>query len=575
MSLYLVFDSKGQPARDFVLRHAHAFGPDDLPVQATITVSEGFITLDRASPEATGLCVQIEVPPVDQELLAQGNLAFASSKTEGSMGLLTLQTALLPPRGEPYVLALELARRQIMLFLNKLEDWGLFDEPTAEPVLREFELARQCFTAALVASRKTAPAHAPDPRAEAHTMAMKALALTIDAGERLAVLDAVRQLPSRLNGKMYQEAIRHYVRATAETPAAGAAIALSTATGVFLSGSPQIGIAVEPTQFAEPLHRVIPLIADFISIPMRWSEMEPTEGKYSFVGTDRWIEWAVRGAKLPVVAGPLLDFRAGCVPEWLSIWENDYETLRELVVEHVQQVVTRYRRTVSRWTVAGGLHVNGNIKLSVDQVIDITRVAVSVVRKLHPQARVQLGIDEPWGEYHAARKRSLPPLLYADAMIQVGLNIDALGLRVAMGQHASGRMTRDLASLSALLDRYAQFNRPISITAVGVPSGMTPNGTPEHDRHEGGTWRVPWSDAWQADWMSQAMAIMLAKPYVQSVCWQQLADAPPNATTGEMPMGGLMTSAGVPKASMQRLMEIHKAVREGKAPVGIANLGQF
>jgi tripartite-type tricarboxylate transporter receptor subunit TctC len=49
-------------------------------------------------------------------------------------------------------------------------------------------------------------------------------------------------------------------------------------------------------------------------MPMRWIDMEPAEGKYDFSATDRWIEWAVRAAKLPVVGGPLIELhRAGRV----------------------------------------------------------------------------------------------------------------------------------------------------------------------------------------------------------------------------------------------------------------------
>jgi hypothetical protein len=538
----------------------HAFGPDDLPVQAEITFEGGLIGVKRPVPDSTGLCVQVDVP---------------SPGGGGSLGRLTLQTALLPNREEPYLLSLELARRQIMLFLNKLEEWGLFDFSPAEMVLRQFEAARQRFTASLVAAHRT-PTAELDPRAEADRLAWEALSLAVDAGERLALLDAEKQFPARLTGQGYSEAVRTYTKLTAETPAQGAAIALSSHTGVVLPGLASMGISVEPTQFAEPLHKAVAAGADFVAVPMRWSEMEPGEGKYAFGNTDRWIEWAIRSAKLPVVAGPLLDFRASCLPEWLFIWENDYETLRDLVVEHLQQVVTRYRRTVSRWTVASGLHVNSDFNLSVDQIIDLTRVATAVVRKLHPQGRIQLAIDEPWGEYHASRKRSIPPLLYADALMQVGVNVDALGVRVAMGQGTSGRTTRDLMSLSSMLDRYAQFNRPLAITAVGVPSAANacePNRDSERPVH-GGCWRAGWSESAQADWTSQALGIMLAKPYVQSVCWQQLADPAPSGYS-EMPGGGLVTAAGQPKPVLERWIQTRAAIRAGRAPAGIPNFGAF
>src|SRR5262249_15174467 len=114
-------------------------------------------------------------------------------------------------------------------------------------------------------------------------------------------------------------------------------------TGGILAQPAAIGGAVNPSPFAEPPQRVLASACDLLGLPMRWLDMEPEEGKYSFTRTDRWIEWAVRTAKIPVVAGPVIDFRASSVPDWLYIWEHDYETLRELVYEHVKQIVTRYR----------------------------------------------------------------------------------------------------------------------------------------------------------------------------------------------------------------------------------------
>lgn len=590
MLLFNLYDSTGRPAASNNVRHAHAFGPDDLPLQATITREPHALRVERPGNDSTGLCVQIEVPCPDTSALEREGAAPLSNSPafSGHLGVLTLQTSLLPQRAEPYLLGLELARRHIMLFLNKLEDWGLFDHPGAEAILKQFEAARKTFTEALVASRRSGEASPGVTwQGEADRLAMIALAIIIDAGDRLAVLDARRSMPERLTGKAYEDAVRIYTRATAETPASGAAVSIAGNTGVTLPGSPSIGVPVEPLVFNDAIQKAVLSFADFIVVPMRWIDMEPVEGKYAFAGSDRWIEWAVRTAKLPVIAGPLIDLRSQNVPEWLYIWENDYETLRDVVIEHIQQIVTRYRRAVHRWTVASGLHVNGNIKLSVEQVIDLTRTSIAAVRKLHPNAKVQLAIDEPWGEYHAERKRSLPPLLYTDAMMQLGSAVDTIGLRLTMGHAASGRSTRDLMSLSALLDRYAMFNRPLAVTALGVPSAVAaadeddaPLGEPQGQPKDGGWWRSGWSEAWQADWASQAMAIICSKPYVQSVCWNQLLDglgqgAPGGGVPVDLPSGGLVSTQAQLKPIVTRLGQIRQAIKSGKGCDAIPSLGVF
>ena len=374
-------------------------------------------------------------------------------------------------------------------------------------------------------------------------------------------------LESRLSGKAYSKAVERFVAATSEKPGPGAAVAVPHDQRVHLPGVSAIGCAVSPRLCSEALQRTVLGACDFVTMPMRWLDLEPSEGQYAFAGTDKWIEWAVRAAKLPIVGGPLVEIRPSCMPEWLSIWENDYETFRELVYEHIQKVVVRYRRTVARWTVCGGLHINSNFKLAFEQIRDLTRVCVLLVRKLQPGAKVMVEIAQPWGEYHAQDRKSLPPLMYADALAQSGLPIDAIGLRLQMGQPVPGQSTRDLAAISALLDRYAAFEKPIALTAVGAPSASKASQPSDAATVESpaGWWRQGWSEFAQSDWLAAVAAIACGKSYVQSFCWQDLADPPDGSTAPEMPMGGLVNAGGSPKPAGTRLTQIHNALRAGKS----------
>lgn len=562
MLSFVVFDADGLSAADFPPRHAHLVGPDDIPVQGDVVFEPGRIVGTKGVPQSVGLSLQMEVH---------------ASSGEGSLGLLHVQTCLLPDRPEPYLLTIELARHRIMFLLNKLEDWGLLDLPADHPVMARFDDARRTFTQALVSQRGTREGYCP----EADARATKAMALAMEAGEQATLIKAESQIVERLSGRGYADAVAHLKRLTPEAPAPGSPISIPGSDGVVLKGPPAIGCAISPGATSEGLMRAVQGSCDFVTMPMRWIDMEPVEGKYAFAGTDRWIEWAVRTAKIPVHAGPLIEFRPQAVPDWLYIWENDYETLRDLVMEHVEALVTRYRRTIQRWTVASGLHVNTNFKISFEQVMDLTRICVLLVRKLHPAGKIQLEIAQPWGEYHASNRRSIPPYLYAEALVQSGLGVDTLGLRVQMGHAEPGLGTRDLMALSAMLDKYAQLQKPIAVTALGVPSGpITPKpyttrvGSAGEDAYEPGWWRKAWSEAQQADWMTRVMTVICSKPYVQSVCWQEFADpmAPPGRPVpmaAEMPLGGLVGSGGQPKAALQRLAQIRQCVAEGRSPLSL------
>ncbi|MCC6428472.1 MAG: endo-1,4-beta-xylanase [Phycisphaerales bacterium] len=561
-------------------RHAHLFGPDDLPLPGNVRFDDGLLTCEKPGSEAAGLCIQIVLdgPP------ARDSTAGAPA----GLGMLTLKTCLLPERPVPYLLMLELARHQIMLFLNKLEDWGLFDLPADDPIMLDFERARQAFTGALIAQRAGPKTHTPTAHhgfsSDADRLAHVALSLAVDAGERLALVNADRSLAGRVSGQTYANAVNRVSAITQEPPKPLAPAIVPGSGMAIVPGVPSIGCSVSPAQFSEPLQRVVAASCDFVCMPMRWKDLEPQEGKYSFAGTDRWIEWAVRQARLPVWAGPVIDLRAGCIPEWLYIWENDYDTLRELIFEHVQSVITRYRRTVARWTIVSGLNVNTNFKLGFDQIIDLTRLCVMLVRKLHPAGKVQVEIAQPFGEYHAINRRSVPPLLFADAIGQVGMHIDAIGLRLQFGQPVSGQSVRDLASLSAMLDRYAALEKPIAITALGAPSAPIPPpanpptespplpGSPTLHTPDGGWWRRPWSDPAQADWLLRVMQVCLSKPYVISACWQELVDAP---NSPEMRSGGLFSATGALKPAGLRLSQIRQVIKEGRSFRTLAGAGEL
>jgi hypothetical protein len=563
MLSFVVFDAEGVDAAHFPPRHAYLVGTDEIPTQGTVTLGSGLVGCDPSQAQTAGLAVQ---------------MPLARPDGSGSLGLMTIQTCLLPSRERPYLLTIELARHRTMLFLNKLEDWGLMaDIPGDHPVMLQFEEARRSFTRALVGQRDTDGEVRSGYAVGADHQAGRAISLSVAAGEGLAMYQAERQLKSRVSGQAYKEAGAHLARLTPEIPPAGAPILVPGAGQVVLPGVAQIGCAVSPGQFTEPQQRALAAGFDFLTVPMRWIDMEPVEGKYSFAQTDRWIEWAVTKAKMPVHAGPLVDFRQCATPDWLYIWENDYETLRDLVFEHVQAVVTRYRRTIARWTVASGLHVNTNFRVSFEQIMDLTRMCVLLVRKLHPTAKIQLELTQPWGEYHASNRRSIPPYLYAEACLQGGLNVDAIALRTQMGNAEPGCATRDMLSFSSMLDKFAALEKPIAITAMGAPSVAIPPkpflpraGAAPEDPYEPGHWRSPWSEAAQAEWAAHALAIAASKPYVQSVCWHELSDGAVGKdglpASPEMAGAGLLHASGTPKPAWQKIAEFRRATREGKMP---------
>ncbi|MEC9373109.1 MAG: endo-1,4-beta-xylanase, partial [Planctomycetota bacterium] len=370
MLKFVVFEDRA-PATRWPLRHARLLGHDAAALPGTVRFNNGAVECEKSVAGSAALTLQWDAGPA---------------------GVLMLQTCLLPERDRPYLLSLELARHRIMLSLMKLEEWAQFTTPQDHPVSKALAAAHATFMRALSCSP------APDglPTAQQDDLAREALIAAIQAGEMLTEKHASEQLQSRLDAN---------AESTERRPA------------------PYIGCVVRTDRIGDVLQSVIRDSFDFITLPLPWKTLEPEEGsRYQFQPADRWIEWAVRKGGVPVVAGPIIDFRPQSVPDWLYIWENDYETLRDLVYEHLKRIVTRYRRVVQRWTVVSGLNVNSNFTLSLEQLIDLTRLCALVVRKLQPNAQIIIEVDQPFGEYVADNQHGVPPLLYTELLFQAAVD---------------------------------------------------------------------------------------------------------------------------------------------------------
>src|SRR5204862_3944995 len=79
---------------------------------------------------------------------------------------------------------------------------------------------------------------------------------------------------------------------------------------------------------------------DYAVLPMSWRAMEPKEGTMEAEQVDGWAE-ALTRRRVPIIAGPLINFEQKDLPEWIFIWDNSFDTVRELAYERVQRLVAR------------------------------------------------------------------------------------------------------------------------------------------------------------------------------------------------------------------------------------------
>lgn len=478
-------------AREWPLVNAHVLGPDDQPIRGDVAFEGGHIVCRKGGNDAAGLCLQWDA---------------------GTVGTLMLQTCLLPERREPYLLSLELARHRIKMFIAKSEEWQMFDLSAEHPAPRMWEEARQLMIEAWTSSDWVA----------ADRLAKQSLTKAIEATERLALAHADILLHRRYANR-----------------------AASSST---------LGVRVWPGRDAQPLRELINKEFDALVVPLTWREIEAREGKPDWGPLDRWMDWASKQGK-PVIAGPLMDFSKRAMPDWMYVWQNDYDTTRDMTYDHMERVVTRYRSAVGMWNVGSGVNTNDNFTFNAEQMVDLVRMAALLVKQQHRGAKVMIELSQPWGEHCTHNRDSLHPMSFIDRLVQEGIRLDAVGVQVQIGRQGSGRTTRDVMQISAMLDRFFLLELPILLSTLGAPSQVVDD--------NGGRWQEPWSPEQQAKWISRIFAVAMSKPFVESIFWNDLFDHP----NMEMPSGGLINDSGQPKPSLQKLIGLRRVLRKPLGPL--------
>jgi hypothetical protein len=216
---------------------------------------------------------------------------------------------------------------------------------------------------------------------------------------------------------------------------------------------------------------------------------------------------------------------------------------------------------IAVWNVVAGLQTNAAFSLSFEQIIELTRLLVSQVKAILPNAKTLVTVTKPFGEYHARGKSAVPPLFYAEMLTQAGINFEAFGLELEIGVPRTGSFTRDLFQLSYLLDKFSTLGRPVFLTAVCCPGRPGPDPTDASDGRldpaQSGKWHKPWDPNLQADWMEAVYHMALSKPFVESIAWANLADV--NHT---IPGGGMLDDMLRPKPAFNKLQAMREKFKQ-------------
>ena len=421
----------------------------------------------------------------------------------------TLSTGSLIERPEPYQLPLEIARGAVNQVRNQLSDWEMIGLVVPGAVVERLSEAMGHFARAATGQAD---------RAASAESAERAIRAALDAGDLLT-------------GSYVEQtmAIRH--RGGDKLPC-------------LLGGD--LGVSLLDDYTAKQFL----LCFNAAAVPVRWREIEASEGSYHWTICDKQIGWC-RAGGLKVCGGPLLQLDPGGLPDWLYLWEGDFDNLMSFASEFITSAVTRYRGKVDLWLCAGRLNAAEVLSLSEEDKLRLAARTIELVRSLDPDTPALISIDQPWAEYMSSREMDFPPLQFADALVRVGLDLAGLVLEINLGYYPGGTLPRTTLEFSRQLDCWSVFGLPL-VLSISVPGAY-------HDDPlaRRGVKLAPgsWTANSQQAWVARYVPLILAKPYVQGVIWNQLCDGQPH----DFPHGGLFDQRQHAKPALRTLAAIRQA----------------
>ena len=442
-----------------------------------------------------------------------------------------LTTSTLMESERPYQLEVELARGLIHRLRNRLFIWEWLGLET--PVVLQEQLRTATREFALAATSQLEPAVAA-------AAANRAISLALSTAQELVARYAEQAIAGRQR----------------QTPVA-------TLLGVTLSAqTPDV-----------KMRRQLVEACNIIQRPVAWRAIEIQEGKRDWKHTDEQLAWCQK-AGLKVAAGPLLKMDDSGVPDWMVLWEDDFDTLVRLMLDHVRAVVTRYAGRVHLWQVASRMNTGRLLSLEEEQRLHLVAQALEAVRQIDPRTPTVVSFDQPWAEYLAHQNEDLAPLHYADALVRSDLGISGFGLEINAGYYPRGSSHRPTFEIGRMLDSWSVWGLPLMIhlsTASNASVDEHANKNIAVELSGGAADDLPHvndDDAKRADpqrpdaqchdaqcrWAAEVLPLLLSRSTVQVILWNQLSDNVPH----EFPHAGLFDNTEQPKPTLQLMRDLQK-----------------
>ncbi|MGA2258460.1 MAG: hypothetical protein ABSG53_27670 [Thermoguttaceae bacterium] len=447
----------------------------------------------------------------DGELVLERDVSDSGSVTvpwhvEGH-GLMALSTATLIERWEPYHLPVELARGTINLLRAQIHEWEAIGLTVPGEVYRLLKGALSKFSWAVVEQDNGDGA-----------TAQEALRIALDGSRLLAAAYADQAIAARR-------------RATGRLPAL-------------------LGGTLGNSEMDDATAQSFLAAFNMAMVPIYWRDVEAMEGSFDWSVCDRQVQWCQEQG-LRICLGPLLQPDARGLPDWVYLWDDDFESLLSAAGDFIDAAVNRYRGKVDLWQCAARVNTSQVLRFSEEEKLRMVAWIICRVKQLDPDHPPMIGIDQPWGEYQGRRAVDLSPIHFADALVRARLDLKAIFLEMNFGCFTGGTLLRSEMDVNRLLDYWSLLGLPL-LVGMSLPSA---DGVDPQARRKINFAADSWDLAAQQAWVARYVPLILAKPGVQAVVWNQFEDSQPH----EFPHGGLLTPQGQAKPALDTLAALRAA----------------
>ncbi len=443
---------------------------------------------------------------LDRSITESGNLSIPWH-VEG-FGELTLATASLMETSAPYNLPLELARGVVNRLRNQAAEWRMAGLEIGAELNKTIDNASTAFVAAIT----SLPDHAA-----AVAAAQQAIRLGLEAGDALCMEYSRQALAAR-----HKNAER-----------------LPTLLGCRLGN--RTHDENESKHLTSGFNTAV--------VPFAWRSIEQNAGKYEWETSDQQVTWCQENG-LRVIGGPLLFLDQQHLPDWIYLWEDDFEQVQSYIAQYIQATVSRYRGRVQVWNCAARMNISSAISLNEEQRLRLIVTAVDELRRADPQTPIVLSFDQPWAEYLAANDRDLSPLHLADSLVRADLGVAGVAIELNVGYKTGSSAMRELIEFGRQLDRWAVLGLPL-VVYISYPSNADANAKARHAANSASELPTP---SGQAAFADKLISLLLAKQFVQGIVWNELSDAAPQEFAG----AGVLDASGEPKPLLDTLIDIRK-----------------